>query len=153
MLASKKEQKVLEHLFTSASKSKPSDLFSEVLNNHIPDLSNYSWDKIIELRNHQYFQNFREKIVCLNLQISTNNSKTAIEIIDELTNRDIKEIINLFKPSLKNSIVRGIASNFPLPIPINPLSIYFSGKEIKRDIDISNKYGWLFFLIDVSTNK
>jgi hypothetical protein len=47
-------------------------------------------------------------------------------------------------------ILKSIASNIPLPIPINPVSIGIAVKELKEAYDRKERFGWLYFLMELS---
>ena len=53
-----------------------------------------------------------------------------------------------FRPQVTKNVVKGVASNIPLPIPVNPVSIVCTGRDILKEINFEKKYGWLYFYID-----
>jgi hypothetical protein len=145
-----RERKVLQQIFSEATQRKPLELFSRILTCRIPDLSKYSWDKVIELRHHDFLDRFREKMVELSSELSLMHEKRgARNLIDEIFRADMEQMIKLFRPSPKLSAFEAFASNVPLPIPINPLGIIISANEIRKQRAVLRKYGWLYFLIDL----
>lgn len=145
-----REQKILQEFFSRTVERKPFDLFSEFLIQKIPDLNSYSWDEIMKLRNHEFFNRFREKMVRLCAQLRcVPNTRELRSVFDEILRDDMEKMMNLFRPSPRLSAVKAVVSNIPLPIPINPLGIVFTAKELRKQIAASKKYGWLYFLIDL----
>ncbi|WP_273854331.1 hypothetical protein [Guptibacillus spartinae] len=125
------------------------EAISEIIYYTIPDINYYTWEEIIALRKHPFFNSFRKKISQLNEAIDIGDIKLSKEIIEQLEQKEVIEMIKLFKPSPKTKIIKGVTSNVPLPIPINPASVYFATQDIKTEYKLKNKYGWLFFLLDV----
>lgn len=58
------EQRMLEKVFGSTVDMRY-DNFSNIITAIIPDISDYSWDEIIEIRHHDYWTQFRRKITDL----------------------------------------------------------------------------------------
>jgi hypothetical protein len=142
------EKLVLEKMFKCSFQDQGYELFSNIINFKIPDIDEFSWDKVIELRNHHYLKSFRLKMKSLNDFLNQNDSKVVGEIIEEISRKDMIEFVKLLKPAPIKSSINGIASNIPLPIP-NPYALYLSAKDIKNQIDFSKKYGWLYFYLDL----
>ena len=145
-----REHLVLSQLFSSEQRNKPFNIFSDVMVGKIPDLSNYSWDRIVELRHHPFFDKFREKITALNFQLDLGESESVCEIVEEIARKDMIEMIRMFRPDPSMSVIKALASNIPLPIPLNPASALFSVQDVKRQAELSRKYGWLYFMIDLN---
>lgn len=145
-----REQRVLQKTFSEAVEKKPNELFSELMTRKIPDLAKYSWDNIVEMRHHEFFCRFREKMVELSNRLnSAPKAQSISRFVDEISRVDMEQMLKLFKPSPKLSTFEAIASNVPLPIPINPLGVILSALDMKKQMMASKKYGWLYFLIDL----
>lgn len=142
------EKLVLDNMFKCSFQCNEYELFNKIIDFKIPDFNEISWDKVIELRNHQFLENFRTKIRLLNESFNKNDTKITKEIIEEISRKDMIEFINLSKPAPIKTTIKAIASNIPLPIP-NPYSIYLSADDVKQQIDFSKKYGWLYFYLDL----
>ncbi|MFB0544350.1 MAG: hypothetical protein ACETVN_01435 [Asgard group archaeon] len=145
------ENLVLQELFSRVTKKKPFDIFSEIMVHKIPDLNSYSFDEIIELRRHPFFNEFRQKMVELYDKLNSGESQNVQELVDEISRKDMEEMVRLFRPNPLKTVIKAIASNVPLPIPINPVSILFSAGDVKTELKISKKYGWLYFLLDLTS--
>ena len=112
----------------------------------IPDISEYSWDEIIEIRHHKYWTQFRKKLT--ELSESVQDKKLRQDILEEIVQKDLVEMVQYFRPHVAKNIVKGIVSNIPLPIPINPVSVVCTGHDIVQEIDFNKKYGWMYFYLD-----
>lgn len=139
------ERMVLHKLFCYNEDSKFGN-FSNIISNMIPDVSEYSWDEIIELRQHTYWQQFRNKISDLNSE--NMDKKTLSELFNEIMFKDLAEMAQNMRPQIKKNVIKGIVSNIPLPIPINPVSVICTGKDIVKEIDFNKRYGWIYFYLD-----
>jgi hypothetical protein len=149
-LPTSREEEVLRRSFSKAFEKRAQDLFSSVITGRIPDLQNTSWDDIISLREHSFFNNFREKMIELNNQVNSLAEGQSVEkYVEVITRNEMEEMIKLFRPSTKLSIFNGVVSNLPLPIPINPYGIILSANDARKQIATAKKYGWLYFLIDL----
>lgn len=139
------EQQMIKRLFEKTS-DKKFENFSEIITAIIPDISGYSWDEIIEIRHHDYWTLFRKKITELSNEIE--DQKLSQEIFEEIVKKDLIEMAQHFRPNVSSNIVKGVVSNIPLPIPVNPISILCTGADIKKEIDFDKKYGWIYFYLD-----
>lgn len=139
------EQCMLNEIFKTATDVKFSN-FKNIITTMIPDISGYSWDEIIELRHHNFWLQFRKKIT--DLSESNRDKKLEQDIFEEIVKKDLLDMIEYFRPNVSKNIVKGIASNIPLPIPINPASIVCAGHDIMKEIDFNKKYGWIYFYLD-----
>jgi hypothetical protein len=148
-----REPLVLQELFGSAAERKPVALFSEILRYRAPDLESQPWEKIVELRYHPFLGSFRDKVNELHAKISAGDKGSISELVDEIFLADMEKMIRLFRPSTSRTIVKGIASNVPLPIPINPASVVFALQDVMKERDIKGKYGWLYFLLDLEAPR
>lgn len=140
------EQQMLKKLFSDTVDGN-FESFSNVMAGTIPDVSNYSWDKIIEMRHHEFWKAFRNKITALS--DSYADEVLSKEIFNEIVNKDLKEMAQQLRPNIKTDIAKCVFSNFPLPIPVNPVSIVCSGRDILKEINFKKKYGWIYFYLDL----
>ena len=139
------EQQILGKVFSSKTDIEYSN-FSDIITAIIPDISEYSWDEIIEIRHHNYWTQFRKKLTELSANIE--DKKLGKDILEEIVRKDLVEMVQYFRPQVTKNIVKGVASNIPLPIPINPMSVVCTGYDIKKEIDFDKKYGWIYFYLD-----
>lgn len=139
------EKQMLEKIFGSTTYAEYNN-FKEIITATIPDISEYTWDEIIDIRNHKYWEQFRNKIT----ELSENHEDKKIrqDILEEIVRKDLIEMVQYFRPQVNKNIVKGVISNIPLPIPINPLSVASTGYDLIKEIDFEKKYGWLYFYLD-----
>lgn len=139
------EQRLLEKVFRNTTNIEYNN-FRDIITAIIPDISEYSWEEIIELRHHNYWEQFRKKLT--QLSVSFEDKKLIQDTLDEIVRKDLIEMAQFFRPHVTKNIVKGVISNIPLPIPINPLSVMCSGYDILKEIDFDKKYGWIYFYLD-----
>lgn len=145
-----RESIILQKLFSTAMMQKPFDLFSELFNYEIQNLDSLTWEQVLETKNHDYFKHFRGKMIDIQNELNRGDKNSVFEIVNDIKMMEMEELIIKQKPvSTTKSVLKGIASNVPLPIPINPIAIYTDVKQIIEDRDIMKKYGWLYFLLDL----
>lgn len=145
-----RESIILQKLFSTAMMQKPFDLFSEIFNYEIQNLDSLTWEQVLETKNHDYFKQFRRKMIDIQNEVNKGDKNSVFEIVNDIKMMEMEELIIKQKPvSTTKSVFKGIASNVPLPIPINPIAIYTDVKQIIEDRDIMKKYGWLYFLLDL----
>ena len=139
------EKQMLGKIFGSTTNIEYSN-FSDIITVMIPDISEYSWDEIIEIRHHNYWTQFRKKMT--QLSESIEDKKLGQDILDEIVRKDLIEMAQYFRPKVTKTIVKGVMSSIPLPIPINPVSVLCTGYDIMKEIDFDKKYGWIYFYLD-----
>lgn len=140
------EQQMLGKVFGSMADMKYSNFSDIIITAIIPDISEYSWNEIMEIRHHNYWAQFRKKIT--ELSESIGDKKLGQDILEEIVRKDLIEMAQHFRPQVTKNIVKGVVSNIPLPIPINPVSVVCTGYDIMKEIDFDKKYGWIYFYLD-----
>lgn len=125
-------------------------LFSRLVEQRLPDVDSLSWDRIFELRNHSLLEAFRAKLASV-AELADQDEAAAAELLTEIELHDLREIARLSKPNPLKTILRVLVSNIPLPIFINPVSLFFDGKDLKRDFDLNRRFGWLYFMLDLTS--
>lgn len=120
--------------------------------NHF-DFGTLSWDEIIILRKSEFVNDFRKKVWEWTQKFNTDTSSAEIEAkIDKYIDDAKFDFIEKRKPNLIKSILTGILGNIPLPIPINPISIYSSGQQVLSDYKSRKEFGWLLFIQKARNN-
>jgi hypothetical protein len=76
-----------------------------------------------------------------------------VELLDELKRKDMAEMVHYFRPSKAATVVKGILSNLPLPIPFNPFSAGQAVADVLRDQRVGDRFGWLYFLMDLEGKR
>ena len=103
----------------------------------IPDFSELSWEQIFELRKDSSIKKFRDKILA-----NFDQSKG----IDSEIISGLWEIASYARPNIKGTILKGILSNIPSPIIINPVGLGTAIKDTYDDYKLEESKGWLFFI-------
>lgn len=150
MLADSREGEVLRKIFSVKASGADFDTFFKIYEALVPDYSRLSWDRLIDLRHHQYLETFRNKVQEMNRMARSKDSVGVAKIAHELLLRDLVEIAKLTKPDvLSTNTLKLVASNMPLPIPVNPLSLLLGFEDIRKQKNLSDRFGWLYFLLDL----
>ena len=139
------------HLACDCIKTTTSDtqVFQEIVTTSMPDFTILTWQRVLELRRHPFLQSFRRKISELGSSVRNNNEGTIKKTIGELELHDLRELARLVEPSPRTTILKSIGSNIPLPIPVNPVSIGIGIQEIKDTYERRQRFGWLYFLMEL----
>jgi len=124
--------------------------FEEVMKFRVPSISQMSLERIWELRQHEFFISFRQKVSEINSMMKAGDQRSAQEILTELENKDSKEMLRLFRPNVRTTMIKAIITNLPIPY-VNPFSFYQAIKDVVREQSVSTKYGWLYFLFDAES--
>lgn len=103
----------------------------------IPTAEKLSWENVFELRKNKNVDSFRQ-------WIETKNDWSSMEIID-----GVWDAFSTIKPNVKGTILKGIASNIPLPIPVNPASMFFAAKDAQQAIKFHRDHGAMVFFHDL----
>lgn len=126
--------------------------FKEIMKIKMPRLDTLSFDQIFELKYSPFFDSFRNKIISIKEVFSKSNNQEVLEIIEEIEQKDMKELIKLFRPNPLHSTILSIFSNLPVPI-LNPFSIGEGINNIIKTNRIKNDFGWLYFVDDLDHIK
>lgn len=106
----------------------------------IPNLAELSWDSILELRKSPFIEPFRAYMFTV--------SPEPTELLENIE-KELWNVLGQVTPSKKGSAFQRIIASMPVPVPVplpNPYGVYREAKEAKKEKDMFNKYGWLFFL-------
>jgi hypothetical protein len=150
MLPTDFEHAVLAELTKPSDSRSAFELFSEVAQYRLPKLRDLGWERIVELRHHRFLLNFRRALSELQIELRRVPTHEVRPMFDEIERRHIKELLSLLEPSTLESCVKGIVTNLPLPIPVNPVGVYDAIQTVRRNRMLANKYGWLYFLYELT---
>lgn len=103
----------------------------------IPTAEKLSWENVFELRKNKNIGSFRR----------WRESKvdwSSAEIID-----GVWDAFSAIKPNVRGTVLKGIASNIPLPIPVNPASMFFAAKDAQQAIKFQREHGAMIFFHDL----
>lgn len=115
-----------------------SGLLLESLEMLIPSVENLDWEHVFHLRVHRHVASFRDWL------INNGNKKDSAEMIEGLW-AAFSEVV----PNVKSSVLKGITSNVPLPIPINPASALFAIQDARNAMRHHKQHGPIIFLHDL----
>lgn len=143
-----REHLILQRLACYGYEKRPFEVFSEIVEQRLPNVAELTWDEAIDLRFHPFFKQFRNKIRGIQKMIAAGDDRSAKDIIDEVRRKDLIEMARYFRPHRLLTLVKGIASNLPMPWP-NLLSAASSTHDAVRDNKAVNTFGWMYFLMDL----
>jgi hypothetical protein len=141
--------------YLNSSGSKPAECvfpkFKSVLSRLLPTVDDLSVDEVLALRRHEYFASFRRKTrYVVDRLASADGEDEANRIIKEEEQKDIRMILDLFKPRPIRSLLRAIIGNIPLPsVVVNPVSLVDTVTTIRREFTAAREVGWLYFVRDL----
>lgn len=129
------------------SAQNPDRVMRSLADRSIPDFASLSWEDIMKLRKDGLVGVFRNK---MNEFITTLTTDKPDSIVVDHFTREIDstmwELVGSVTPNMPSTILGGIMSNVPLPIPVNPVSIGLAGKDIYEKHKLRSNYGWLMLI-------
>lgn len=140
------EDRVLRKILHKPPQKSEFDVFQEFTSTMLPDITNWSWDKTMEIRNNPDIISFREKITSIWHALDSRDVVRATNILMELFYSDLEKFFTKYRPDPSSTLLKGVLSNIPLPIPVNPFSVYFGAQDAARAYQASREYGWLYFI-------
>lgn len=150
MLADPGEARLVEGVFAISSPAAQHALFSQVMQSRLPSPEALSWERVFELRASPFLEAFRLKIAELDRLIrEAGGGREVQDILDELERHDLRELAATVKPNPRGAWAKAVAANIPLPIPVNPVSIAMSAVDVKGAYDRHQRFGWLYFLLEL----
>jgi hypothetical protein len=106
----------------------------------MPDAGELSWEEVFDIRERPEALSFRQWLHSRNWANSDNKS------IEQDVIGALLDVVDDCRPNVGTEILKGVASNIPLPIPINPAGLAMSVKSIFDARRFRRKYDWAFFL-------
>jgi hypothetical protein len=146
MLPTDVEDRVLKAITQPADPRGTFGLFEEVAHYRLPRLKKLPWARVVELRHHKFLENFRGAISALREELRLPGPNASHEMFAEIERKHLKELLSLLTPSVLTATAKGIITNLPLPIPVNPAGLIDSILNISRERRIAEKFGWIYFL-------
>jgi hypothetical protein len=128
-----------------------STLFTALRDQYFP-LPTLPWPRIIELRSNRLATSFRSKIADLQTILNTDDACSAHDLLTEIERSDLRELARLVKPSPRRSLLTAVASNLPLPLPVNPVSLAAAVTDVQRQQELERRFGWLFFALSIGND-
>jgi hypothetical protein len=108
----------------------------------MPDAGELSWEEVFDIRERPEAISFRQWLHSRNWGNSDNKS------IEEDVIGALLDVVEDCRPNVGSEILKGVASNIPFPIPVNPASLAISAKSIFDARRFRRKYDWTYFLIE-----
>jgi hypothetical protein len=106
----------------------------------LPNAGDLTWQEVFEIRDTPEAESFRRWL----------HSREWVNIGNKTIEQDIigalLEIVEDCRPNVGIEVLKGIASNIPLPLPINPASIALSLRAIGQAQQFTERYEWSLFL-------
>lgn len=113
----------------------------------IPSLVTVPWSKIVELRKNNDFSALRDKLEKI-MRFTSGNLEDARKELNILENQAMENILDEFKPDIKNVALEIAVANIPIS-PVNPASIFLSGRDLIHEVIKKNKYDWFYLLRNI----
>ena len=149
MLASRAEHHVIELVFERYAPLTETQRFSDAIAARIPSLNETSWSRIFEIRGSKFGEAFRQKMAEVQQRTRASDPQLASELLTEVERHDLRALAKSVRPSETTALIKGIFSNLPLPIPVNPLSIADAVTTWQANKDRALEFGWLYFLMEL----
>ncbi len=143
------EDHVLRAIVAPADPRADFNLFEEIARYRLPRLQDTPWEVIVELRHHQFVENFREALSAMQAELRAGDSGNPRDVFEEIERKSMKELLSLLSPSPFWATAKGIFTNLPLGPGINPLAVLDSVHAINKERKIAKQFGWLYFLYDL----
>ena len=121
---------------------------TEMVLGGFPNLASTTWNDVVEMKSHPNFLDFRDKCIEVQRLVDADATLEASRLLQDAFQHTLREIATRTRPKLGLTTVRGVLSNLPMPIPVNPFSLGDAGATLAKEIDFKRKYGWLYFVLD-----
>jgi len=112
----------------------------DVVKAYVPSVRNLPWDAVFARRNDKRVGAFRRWLAA-----SSRLNETKSARIQRAAD-DLWSAVKDLQTDTKAKILKGLAGNMPLPLPVNPFSIALSAKAVRDAHQFEKKYDWLLFL-------
>ena len=114
-------------------------LFRDAVQAFVPSVRSLPWEAVFALRKDRRVSAFRSWLSARRDSVeATDDGKRALD--------DLWSAIGELAVDVKTEVIKGFASNVPLPIPINPIGLALSAKAIAHARRFEKKYDWMLFL-------
>jgi hypothetical protein len=109
----------------------------------IPDVSELPWREVLELRNSEFGQAFRDK----------HRELRACGSIDELADRyhaAMSHLVDQLRPSFTRKAILAIISNLPMLFPVSAIGVAMNIAELLHTRKVLRDFGWVFFMSELT---
>ncbi len=116
--------------------------FRSILVPNVPDFTRLSWEDILDLR---LSQNRRRCLVFIQQAARETESALREKVQSALWGLATEAVA---ESSIPKAIIKGIVGELP-GLPVNPVSIWMSLKNIYKAVRTEHRYGWLFYIAEI----
>jgi hypothetical protein len=113
----------------------------------VPSLRSMTWTEVGELRQRGGFGGLRQKIQEA-FEVATGDPQKARAVFQGFEDATTNEIVERFRPSVRNVTVEAILTNLP-GLPLNPFGFFTGGRDIAEEVTKRNKLDWFYLLRDM----
>lgn len=114
----------------------------------IPSLQDVTWSDVVQFRKNGSLKSLRNKIAQ-----SVTSAGADLEAAKSLFDRSEQEAIDAMlengRPRVKRVAIESILANLPLPINVNPFSLFFGIRDTAAAHKRNQENGWLYLLRDI----
>jgi hypothetical protein len=127
------------------------EVFSRVADHKVPDLSNLSWDRVLDLRNHPQVERFRKFISELSVSLGEDHYDEAGKMFDELERKELVELAMIVKPNTLLKTYSAVATNAASLIPFigTAIGVAKEARDVALEMSREKRFGWLYFGFDL----
>ena len=122
--------------------------FRRVVAIDVPDLDALSWDHVLELRHHPYFENFRTVLRSLHGNVANIGEQELHSYISEMKLSEMERIVKAERPYIGRAMLKAFVGNLPIPL-LNPFSMASSAMDLLHQHQRAATSGWLYFMLDL----
>jgi hypothetical protein len=148
LLGHRYEDAALRAAVSSPSWTNTGSPYVEMILGGIPRVGELSWNQIVELRAHPKYEMFRQKCFEVAALLDAGHRDDASRLLTDAINTSLRKVALAVRPAIGITAIKGVLGNIPLPIPVNPLSIWSSAESIHREHKLERAHGWLYFVLD-----
>ncbi|MFC7246986.1 hypothetical protein ACFQO7_31295 [Catellatospora aurea] len=110
----------------------------EAVEMFVPSVRDLPWAAVADLRSHRKVRNFRQWLAG---SASPGGAAGRTQAIDALW-----AAIDELGLSTRMEVIKGIVGAAPFPLPVNPIGLAMSGRDIVHSWRFTRSRGWLTFL-------
>jgi hypothetical protein len=134
------DYRILRHFLSKPVRSKEAtQKHGDLIKLHVPDFGKIPWAGIFELRKDKRIGAFRKHLDRLAV---ASDQVTSVE----RATQELWKAVEPITPGVPETVIEGTVSNFPLPLPLNPLSLGASLVAIIRRVVWRRANRWFTFV-------
>lgn len=121
---------------TLTANVRSADLQFTVTETYVPSVRGLPWEAVFRLRKDRRVVAFRAWL----------EQRAAQDVNTEHVINDLWRAFGELTPSTRGEVLKALASNIPMPIPVNPASVAISTRSVVRAGRFNRRNKWLIFL-------